>query len=159
VSPDGSVVAAAVEGQQEVQLLQLQQGAEGEATSLQLLQRLAFEDVANPAAVAFDGQGRLWVVGGLLLLETESAHVGVAAREAAGGCSGCAIACVLFSKVHTMAGFEGWRAERRAKPACSCFRRWQLFSKHRLFVTYAIHVKPCTLLCAVVCRWRVQRCD
>jgi tRNA (guanine-N(7)-)-methyltransferase subunit TRM82 len=85
VSPDGCVVAAAVEGQQEVQLLQLQQGSEGGAASLQLLQKLAFEEVANPAAVAFDCQGRLWVVGGLLLLETESAHVGVAAREAAGG--------------------------------------------------------------------------
>lgn len=86
VSPDGSVVAAAVEGQQEVQLLQLQQGADS-AASLQLLQKLAFEDVANPAAVAFDGEGRLWVVGGVLLLDTESAHVGVAAREAAGGCT------------------------------------------------------------------------
>ncbi|WIA28245.1 hypothetical protein OEZ86_010800 [Tetradesmus obliquus] len=75
---------AAVEGQQEVQLLQLQQGADS-AASLQLLQKLAFEDVANPAAVAFDGEGRLWVVGGVLLLDTESAHVGVAAREAAGG--------------------------------------------------------------------------
>jgi hypothetical protein len=85
VSPDGSVVAAAVEGQQEVQLLQLQQGEDSGTVSLQLLQKLAFDDVANPAAVAFDGQGQLWVVGGVLLLETESAHVGVAARESAGG--------------------------------------------------------------------------
>jgi hypothetical protein len=96
VSPDGSVVAAAVEGQQEVQLLQMQQGAEGESASLQLLQKLAFEDVANPAAVAFDGQGRLWVVGGLLLLETESAHVGVATREAAGRCFGVVTLLVLL---------------------------------------------------------------
>ncbi|KAF6257592.1 WD40-repeat-containing domain protein [Scenedesmus sp. NREL 46B-D3] len=85
VSPDGSVVAAAVEGQQEVQLLQVQQGVEGGAASLQLLQKLAFGDVANPATVAFDGRGRLWVVGGPLLLETESAHVAVAARETSGG--------------------------------------------------------------------------
>jgi WD40 repeat protein len=78
VSPDGSTVAAAVEGQQELQILSLS-AASGE---LQLQQKLAFADVANPAAVVFDSQGRLWAVGGVLARETESAHVGVAARDA-----------------------------------------------------------------------------
>lgn len=80
VSPDGSTVAAAVEGQQDLQLLSLD-AASGQ---LQLLQKLAFADVANPAAVAFDSAGRLWAVGGVLARDTESAHIGVAARSAGG---------------------------------------------------------------------------
>lgn len=80
VSPDGSTVAAAVEGQQDLQLLSLD-AASGQ---LQLLQKLAFADVANPAAVAFDSTGRLWAVGGVLARDTESAHIGVAAKSAGG---------------------------------------------------------------------------
>jgi hypothetical protein len=70
-----------VEGQQEVQLLLLD-AATGE---LALLQKLALPGVANPAAVTFDASGRLWVAGGVLARDTQSAHVGVAARTPAGG--------------------------------------------------------------------------
>jgi hypothetical protein len=76
VSPDGATIAAAVEGQQELQLLSLDRAT----VEMQLQQKLAFPDVANPAAVAFDSTGRLWAVGGVLVRETESAHVGVAAK-------------------------------------------------------------------------------
>jgi Ca-activated chloride channel family protein len=76
VSPDGATIAAAVEGQQELQLLSLDRTT-GE---MQLQHKLAFPDVVNPAAVAFDSTGRLWAVGGVLVRETESAHVGVAAK-------------------------------------------------------------------------------
>eukprot|EP00775_Hariotina_reticulata_P011767 gene11767-11912_t len=62
------------QGEQEVLLLTLN----ASAGTLELQQRLSFDDVANPAAVAFDNEGHLWVVGGVLLLVTESAHVGVA---------------------------------------------------------------------------------
>lgn len=79
VSPAGTTVAAAVEGQQEVQILRI--SAAGGAYAIQLQQKLHFDDVVNPAAVTFDAQGRLWVVGGVLRLDTESAHVGVAAKE------------------------------------------------------------------------------
>lgn len=77
VSPDGHTVAATVEGQQEVQLLSLNAAA----GKMQLLQKLSFADVANPAAVAFDNSGRLWAVGGVLARDTESLHLGVAAES------------------------------------------------------------------------------
>jgi len=77
VSPDGSTIAAAVEGEQEVLVLRL----DASAGTMTLQQKLAFGDVSNPAAVAFDDEGRLWVVGGVLLLLTESAHVGVAVQQ------------------------------------------------------------------------------
>lgn len=77
VSPNGRTVAAAVEGQQKVQILRL--NPTPGAYTLELQQKLGLGDVCNPAAVTFDGQGRLWVVGGVLRLDTESAHVGVAA--------------------------------------------------------------------------------
>jgi WD40 repeat protein len=88
VSPDGRTVAAAVEGQQELQLLSLD-AATGQ---MQLLQKLEFSDVSNPASVTFDSAGRLWVVGGVLVRQTESAHVGVAAQNA-GMC------CAMFGRV------------------------------------------------------------
>jgi hypothetical protein len=74
-------VALAVEGQQELQLLQLNLGQ----PSLMLLQRLSWPDVVNPSCVAFDPSGRLWAAGGALKLTTNSAHLGVAQLEVAGG--------------------------------------------------------------------------
>jgi len=92
VAPDACTLAVAVEGQQELQLVSLDT-ATGQ---MQLLQKLSFADVANPAAVAFDSKGQLWVVGGVLVRQTESAHVGVAARN-----SGACIKCAHVSKVTT----------------------------------------------------------
>lgn len=86
VSPDSGTLAVAVEGQQELQLVSLDT-ATGQ---MELLQKLSFADVANPAAAAFDSKGQLWVVGGVLVRDTESAHVGVAARST-GACTRCVL--------------------------------------------------------------------
>lgn len=76
VSPSGTLVAVAVEGDQELQLLQL----DGASKKLSLLQRLLLPDVINPCAAAFASDACLWVVGGPLVHSTQSAHVGVAQR-------------------------------------------------------------------------------
>jgi hypothetical protein len=70
-------VALAVEGQQELQLLQLSLAQ----PSLELLQRLSWPDVVNPSCVTFDPEGRLWAAGGALKLTTNSAHLGIAQLE------------------------------------------------------------------------------
>jgi hypothetical protein len=131
VSPDGSTVAAAVEGQQELQILSLA-AATGE---LQLQQKLTFADVANPAAVVFDSQGQLWAAGGVLARETESAHVGVAGRSAGAAdwpqCCGADCASrpnncshKLFSSAHpghvgtALQASPAWN-EVQATPYCS----------------------------------------
>lgn len=107
VSPDASCVAVAVEGQQSVQLLRMDPGN----MSLSLEQELTIDDVSNPSALAFDHAGRLWVVGGVLALETRSAHVGVAAQS---GEDSTVAVC--------RTGGGGYVPPCRAECLCSCLR-------------------------------------
>ncbi|GLC37499.1 hypothetical protein PLESTB_001754000 [Pleodorina starrii] len=76
VSPDGSTVAVVVEGDDEVQLLDLNWAT----SSLELRQRLRWPDVRYPCQVAFGPTGQLWVVGGVPMTTAQSAHIGVAQR-------------------------------------------------------------------------------
>ncbi len=75
-------LAVVVEGEVEVQLLQLSNA--GGTYSLNCTQRLALEGVQAPCNAQFDAQGRLWVVGGPPVLQSSSAHVGVARPATAG---------------------------------------------------------------------------
>ncbi|GIM14158.1 hypothetical protein Vretimale_17166, partial [Volvox reticuliferus] len=76
VAPDGCTVAVVVEGDDEVQLLNLN----WTTRSLELRQRLRWPDVRYPCQAVFGPTGHLWVVGGVPLPTAQSAHIGVAQR-------------------------------------------------------------------------------
>jgi tRNA (guanine-N(7)-)-methyltransferase subunit TRM82 len=83
LAPAGDLAAVVVEGQREVQLIKVDAAAGALGPCVQ---RLAVpDDVLAPCRAAFDGTGRLWLVGGPPVQATTSAHVAVAAPSAGSG--------------------------------------------------------------------------